>query len=98
MRILVSSDAYLKLAHFLCELDVRLPFEAGEHGRRMTVPIRQEDIGDALSITPVHTNRMLRQLQRNGLIWADRGAIEIPDIAALRSTVRFDPGYLQVGA
>lgn len=98
MNLLNSSDAFRSLAHFICELDYRLPHEESKVGRRILMPITQEDVGDLLSLTAVHTNRMFRRLRGDGLIRVERGAIDIPDVKALQRVARFDPTYLQSGA
>jgi CRP/FNR family transcriptional regulator, anaerobic regulatory protein len=54
-------------------------------------PLTQRHIGDALGLSVVHVNRMMRQLQREGLIRLKRGRLEMldaPALAALGHTTR----------
>jgi CRP-like cAMP-binding protein len=97
MNLLNSSDAYRSLAHFICELNHRLPHEESKFGRRITMPLTQEDVGDLLSLTAVHTNRMFRQLREDKLVRTERGVIDIPDVKELQRVARFDSSYLQSG-
>jgi CRP-like cAMP-binding protein len=42
-------------------------------------PLTQRHIGDALGLSIVHVNRMLQQLQRDGLVRLKRGRLELLD-------------------
>lgn len=46
---------------------------------RMTFPIRQQDIADAVGISIVYTNRMLQKLRGAGLIRLENGQLDILD-------------------
>lgn len=89
-----STDALRTVAHLLCELEARLHPHAADNQRKMGLPITQEQLGDALGITPVHVNRIMRQLRERGLATVHQGVLHIPDIAALRKQASFDPSYL----
>lgn len=92
---LTNSDQALRtLAHFICELDARLHPHDLANERRFSFPLTQDQIGDVLAITPVHTNRMLRTLREAGLVIIGQRIIHLPDVAALRAAASFDPGYL----
>lgn len=56
-----------------------------------TLPITQEDLADAVGITPIHVNRTLRQLREQDLIFCGKGQIKILDEPALRELANFDP-------
>jgi CRP-like cAMP-binding protein len=68
-----------KLAHFLLEMQRRTvaPDAAGPRGFRL--PLTQEAIGDALGLSVVHVNRVLRQLRVDGLIAMREGLVWIPE-------------------
>lgn len=42
-------------------------------------PLTQRHVGDALGLSVVHVNRMLQQLQRDGLVRLKRGRLELLD-------------------
>jgi len=87
-------DARARTAHILCEFAVRQ--ERAGLGTRSSydLPMTQEQLGDALGITPVHVNRTLRALEESGLISRDRRSVTISDWDALRALGDFDPTYL----
>ena len=95
MLSLGRRSARARIAHLLCEIVVRL---GDDDGNDVTVPfpLRQEQIGDALGLTTVHVNRMVRQLRAEGLIEISDRLLSIPDISALRHVGGFDPAYLHL--
>jgi predicted transcriptional regulator len=56
----------------------------------------QEQIADALGITPVHVNRVLRELDDEGLIVRNKRAIRVPNWTALRKVAGFNELYLHL--
>jgi CRP-like cAMP-binding protein len=89
-------DAITRVAHLLCELGVRLDAEglAEEYGYEL--PMTQEQLGDAVGLTPVHVNRTLKTLEKEGLISRTRRAVEFPNWTALRRTGDFNQRYLHL--
>ncbi|MBC9033823.1 Crp/Fnr family transcriptional regulator [Sphingomonas sp. JC676] len=87
-------DARSKTAHILCEFALRQE-RAGLAARsRYDLPMTQEQLGDALGLTPVHVNRTLKALEQAGLISRNRRSVTISDWDALRVAGDFDPAYL----
>lgn len=84
------------LAHLLCELSVRLDGEDGD-GSRFAFPLTQQQVADALGLTPVHVNRTMRQLRAEGLVVIKDKVATLPNVTGLRRLCGFDPGYLHVG-
>ncbi len=89
-------DAVTRLAHLLCEFGLRL--EGARLGTHETyeLPMTQEELGDCLSLTSVHVNRMLRQLESEGLIVRDKRAVRIVDWAGMVRRGDFDGSYLHM--
>jgi CRP-like cAMP-binding protein len=87
-------DARTRIAHLLCELALRQ--EVAGLGDRMTyeMPMTQEQLSDAVGLTPVHVNRMLMALGTDGLILRNQRSITVLDWAALAKTGDFEPRYL----
>lgn len=50
---------------------------------RLSVSITQTQIADMLGLSLVHTNRTIKSLERDGLVYWRQSAIEIPDMEAL---------------
>lgn len=90
-------SASQRLAHFLCEVNVRLGEAEDKEKDCFELPLTQEQIADVLGLTAVHVNRMIRQLRTKGLIdWKGR-IVTIIDKDALRQLGEFDPAYLHDG-
>ncbi|MGO4524611.1 Crp/Fnr family transcriptional regulator [Microvirga sp. 2MCAF35] len=89
-------SAYQRIAHLLCELQVRLKAVglAGESGYEL--PITQSELGDALGLSTVHVNRVVQDLRSEGLIALHGGTLHIPDWEALQVAGDFDPAYLHL--
>lgn len=84
-----------RLAHLLCELDVRL-HDAGLSGSSgLSLPLTQQDFGDALGVSTVHINRTLKSFRDEQLVLFRSGRMYIPDIGALRKVAGFAPEYLR---
>jgi DNA-binding Lrp family transcriptional regulator len=56
----------------------------------------QEQLADALGITPVHVNRILRELDRAGLIVRDKRFVRVPNWEELRKAAGFNELYLHI--
>jgi CRP-like cAMP-binding protein len=91
-------DALEGIAHLFCELHARLKLVgmANEYNR-FALPMTQDTLADALGLTPVHVNRMLRQLRSDGLIALSGGQLTILDINRLHKLAGFDNSYLHRG-
>ena len=89
-------DARARVAHLLCEFAVRLDALglAGRQGYHL--PMSQEQLADAVGLTPVHVNRTLRGLEEEGLLARDRREISFPQWEALRAVAEFDRAYLHL--
>ena len=60
------------------------------------LPMTQEQLADALGITPVHVNRVLRDLDREGLLVRNKRFIRLPNWEALRKVGGFNELYLHL--
>lgn len=85
------------LCHLLCEYARRLEaagIEAEADG--FELPMTQEQLADALGITSVHVNRVLRDLDSEGLIVRQKKFVRIPDWKKLRKVAGFNEMYLHL--
>jgi len=89
-----ARSAAVRLAHLFCEMYVRLDRVGLTDGLRFAFPVTQIDLADATGLTPVHANRMLRQLRERGLIEFRSGVATILDWPGLTRFAEFDQGYL----
>ncbi|WP_245516574.1 Crp/Fnr family transcriptional regulator [Methylobacterium segetis] len=89
-------SAYERIAHLFCELYLRLEAVglAGEH--RCPLPITQVDLADALGLTNVHVNRVLKEMRGQGLVTLRSNTLVIEKWDGLIQASEFDPTYLHL--
>jgi len=76
-------------------LDLRNRMRRADMDIDAIFPLRltQEEIGDATGLTAVHVNRMLRQLEEDGMIARESGRVVIRDEAALARETNYVDRY-----
>lgn len=87
-------SALSRIAHMMCELNVRLELVGLASGGRYALPLTQADLADATGLTPVHVNRMLRQLRDEGLLTFRGGEVVIHEWDRLQRVAEFSNAYL----
>jgi CRP-like cAMP-binding protein len=91
-------DARSRVTHLLCEFAARCrALGIGSDGC-FDLPMTQEQIADAVGLTPVHVNRMLMALATDGAIKRKGRKVEVNDWERLRRIADFDPAYLHAAA
>ena len=85
-------DSTARVAHLLCETAARMHVDSG----RMTNPFTQQQIADITGQTSVNVNRVLADMERQGLIKRSGREIEFSDWAEMRRVASFQPNYLDV--
>ncbi|MEG3085667.1 Crp/Fnr family transcriptional regulator [Sphingomonas sp. PB2P12] len=90
-------DARTRVAHLLCELAVRLDVPGLPPGQGYELPMTQEELGDAVGLTPVHVNRTLRSLVEDGLVVKDKRILKFPNWDRLVEVADFSSRYLHLG-
>ena len=88
--------AYARIAHLLCEIFERLQLIGETLDEHYNLPFTQVELADALGMSEVHANRMMRRLQREGLIQANHRTIQIRDLVGLKTAGEFDVSYLHL--
>jgi CRP-like cAMP-binding protein len=86
--------AKARIAHLLCELAFRLERIHGGNCEAFEFPLTQEQIADATGLTPVHTNRTLQTLRRDGFMELTGRSLKVLNWDALREVGDFDELYL----
>ena len=87
-------SAYSRLAHFLCEVQTRLRAANMCGPAGCPFPLTQSDLADTLGLSVVHTNRVLQQLRREGMIELAHSHLEVRNWPGLVQAAGFDPAYL----
>jgi len=89
-------DAKSRLAHVLCELAVRLDAHGLANHMGYHLPMTQAELADALGLTPVHLNRVIRSLEVDGLLNRSKRDITFPDWERMRDIADFNDRYLHL--
>lgn len=87
-------DADARMAHFLLELGVRLSLVGMGSRQGYACPLTQYHLADALGLSAIHVNRVLRKLREDGLVTFRGGLVEFDDYEGLVTLADFDPAYL----
>ena len=87
-------DGLSRTAHFLCEMFHRLAAVGLAADRAMALPITQVEIADALGMSFVHINRMLRELRERRLVTLQGQKVMVENWAELEAVADFDAAYL----
>jgi CRP-like cAMP-binding protein len=91
-------DSLSRLAHLLCEFALRLEAAGLASDGVYELPMTQEQLADATGLTPVHVNRVLKEMGQRALIRRDKRAVSIVDWDALKSVGDFNTRYLHFEA
>jgi len=83
-----------RLAHLLCELRTRLAQVGLADARSFSLPLTQQELGEALGISTVHANRTIQHLKDLNLMRIMDRRVIIPDLAQLEQFAEFDDSYL----
>jgi CRP-like cAMP-binding protein len=89
-------NARQRIAHLLCEFAVRMEAAGFQDADGHHLPMTQEQIGDAVGLTNVHVNRMLKSMVQDGIIRRDKRSVKIEDWDRLRAIGDFSALYLHL--
>ena len=89
-------DGLSRTAHFLCEMFRRLGAVGLATQTSMGLPITQVEIADALGMSFVHINRMLRELRERRLVTLQGQKVLVENWTELEALAEFDPAYLHL--
>lgn len=84
LAAMARTSAHARVAAVLLDIRDRLRRGDPSIGATFALGLTQEEIGDAIGLTAVHVNRMLRQLVDERLIARSGGRVTILDEARLR--------------
>jgi len=85
-------DSTARVAHLLCETAVRMHVADGA----MTNPFTQQQIAEITGQTSVNVNRVLADMERQGLIRRRGREIQFTDWEEMRRVASFQPTYLEI--
>ncbi len=83
-----------RMAHILLELGARLQLVGICDKTGFDCPLTQYHLADALGLSAVHVNRVLRHLREDGLVTFQKGRVSFKNLAGLIELAGFDTDYL----
>jgi CRP-like cAMP-binding protein len=83
-----------RLAHLLYEVRERLKVLGLNDPSTFEMPLTQEQMGDALGISWVHTSRVVSMLRKEGIVDFSRGRVRVIDEERFAALAEFDTLYL----
>lgn len=87
-------DAAERVAHLFLELGARLKLVGLASGNSYECPVSQYHLADALGLSAIHINRVLRELREDGLLTFRGGIVTFDDLDKLLELSGFDRAYL----
>jgi len=87
-------DVNARMAHFLLELGSRLALVGLCSKEGFDCPLTQYHLADALGLSAVHVNRVLRHLREKALVTFLDNHVTFHDYTGLVKLAEFDPAYL----
>lgn len=85
-------DSTARVAHLLCETAERMHVD----DTHLINPFTQQQIADITGQTSVNVNRVLADMERQGLIRRKGRDIEFTDLTEIRRIASFQPQYLSI--
>jgi CRP-like cAMP-binding protein len=83
-----------RMGHLLLELGARLKLVGMGNETGFDCPLTQYHLADALGLSAVHVNRVLRNLREEGLVTFQKGRVVFDDFGRLKDLAGFDTAYL----
>jgi len=83
-----------RVAHLMCELYLRARNIGLTCDPVFALPLSQLLLADSLGMTPVHLNRVLKELRLSGAMSLQRGSLVVIDPVQLVQIAGFDENYL----
>lgn len=89
-------DARTRVAHILCEIYLRMKAAGYPSEPGFAFPLTQEQLADVVGMTPVHVNRTLKSLIKDGIVHRDKRYIRFDDWDAVAAVGDFSALYLHL--
>jgi len=93
---LSSRPALSRLAHFFCEMLVRMESAGLARGSSCHLPLTQDDLSDLTGLSAVHINRTLQVLRSSGFMTFNDSHLTILNWKKLTHLAEFDDRYLHM--
>jgi hypothetical protein len=91
-----EAPSHQRLAHLLCELLIRARAAGLTEDHWFHLPLTQTQLGEAMGITHVHTNRTMKRLRNDEMITFENKILDITDWPKMKAYADFDARYLHL--
>ncbi|MER8743749.1 Crp/Fnr family transcriptional regulator [Mesorhizobium sp. M0674] len=88
-------SALARTAHLFLELRTRLELIGAVTHNSYECPLTQYDLADALGLTPIHVNRMLRELRERKFLEFRQGRVRVLDLLSITKFAGFETRYIR---
>lgn len=89
--VMASRTAEERICHALLCLALRQLNRAPRTGDRLSVPLTQQQLGEATGLSYVHVNRVLQALRRERVLQFQSGILTLRDVETLTALAHLDP-------
>lgn len=89
LRAIGRSEGKARLANLFLSIAARMRAVSGESNPVVRIPLTQSDLGDAVGLTQVHVNRLIRQMTEEKLITRNRSTVTLLDETRLTELAGF---------
>jgi CRP-like cAMP-binding protein len=91
-------SAIERVAHCLLELRQRLQLVGLASETEFECPLTQYDLADALGLSPIHVNRVLRKMRQRDFLTLSSHTAMVHNLAGLTNLAGYDSDYLDQAA
>ena len=96
LKAVGRTNGKARLAQFFLSVLSRGRVTGERDGLTIVLPLTQTDLADAVGLTNIHVNRLLRELVEDGLIRRDRSAVTVRDEVALETLAQFTNRFARI--
>ena len=96
LAVVSRLNAEGRIAHLLLQIHARLAVTRSAPDTWLPMPLSQEVIGDAVSLTQAYVNRSLKELEDQGLILRRDQGVELLDIGRLSAIGEFEDRFQSI--
>lgn len=96
LAVVSRLNAEGRIAHLLMQIHARLAVTRDIPNNWVPMPLSQEVIGDAVSLTQAYVNRSLKELEDQGLILRRDQGVELLDVERLKAIGEFEDRFQSI--
>ncbi|MCF7701725.1 Crp/Fnr family transcriptional regulator [Loktanella sp. M215] len=95
MHAITRLTAEDRLLHFIFSLKAKIDHCSLQESDRILLPFSQREIGDALGLTPIYVNRLLKPLEKSGALTRTRPYVRLNNRKAWEERLNFRNRYAE---